>query len=94
MIFCDFDGFPQISQFLHTVLIASRRRIGSKCVHFHGFGGIRAIFGSKSTQFRRLGQSVTGTWPEALRLLISRFSTVFEHCFERFQVANGIEIAK
>ena len=35
-IFSDFDGFPQLSQFLHTVLTASRRRIGSKCVHFHG----------------------------------------------------------
>ena len=34
MIFCDFDGFPQISQFLHTVLAASRMRIGSTCVHF------------------------------------------------------------
>ena len=59
-IFCDFDGFPQISQFLHTVLTASRERIGSTCVHFRGFGWIRAIFGSKSTKFRRLGQSVTG----------------------------------
>ena len=38
MIFCDFDGFPQISQFLHTVLTASTRRIGSKYVHFRGFG--------------------------------------------------------
>ena len=36
-IFCDFDGFPQISQFLHTVLTASRRRIGSKGVHFRVF---------------------------------------------------------
>ena len=61
MIFCDFDGFPQISQFLHTALTASTRRIGSKCVHFRGALWIRAIFGSKSTKFRRLGQSVTGT---------------------------------
>ena len=38
MIFSDFDGFPQISQFLHTALTASTRRIGSKCVHFRGFG--------------------------------------------------------
>ena len=37
-IFSDFDGFPQISQFLHTALTASTRRIGSKCVHFRGFG--------------------------------------------------------
>ena len=60
-ILCEFDGFPQISQFLHTVLTASRMRIGSKCVHFHGFGWIRAIFGSKSTKILRLEQSVTGT---------------------------------
>ena len=60
-IFCDFDGFPQISQFLHTVLTASTRRSGSKCVHFRGVLWIRAIFRSKSTKFQRLGQSVTGT---------------------------------
>ena len=60
-IFCDFDGFPQISQFLHTSLTASTRRIGSKCFHFRDILWIRAIFGSKSTKFRRLGQSVTGT---------------------------------
>ena len=38
MIFSDFDGFPQISQFLHTALTASTRRSGSKGVHFRGFG--------------------------------------------------------
>ena len=65
--FSDFDGFPQISQFLHTALTASTRRIGSKCVHFRGVLWIRAIFGSKSTKFRRLGQSVTGTCPKAVR---------------------------
>ena len=53
--------FPQISQFLHTAQTASTRRIGSKCVHFRGVLWIRAIFGSKSTKFRRLGQRVTGT---------------------------------
>ena len=31
------------------------------------FAWIRSIFGSKSTKFRRLVQSVTWTWPEALR---------------------------
>ena len=67
LIFSDFDGFPQISQFLHTALTASTRRIGSKCVHFRGVLWIRAIFGSKSTKFRRLGQSVTGTCPKAVR---------------------------
>ena len=66
-IFSDFDGFPQISQFLHTALTASTRRIGSKCVHFRRVLWIRAIFGSKSTKFRRLGQSVTGTRPKAIR---------------------------
>ena len=72
-IFCDFDGFPQISQFLHTVLTASWRRIASKGVHFRGFGWIRAIFWSKSTKFRHLGQSVTGTWPKAFRAWKSHY---------------------
>ena len=55
MIFCDFDGFPQISQFLHTVLAASTMRIGSTCVHFRGVLWIRSIFWSKSTNISALG---------------------------------------
>ena len=41
--------------------------------HFRGFQLIRAIFGSKSTKFRRLGQSVTGTWPKAIRAWKSHY---------------------
>ena len=37
------------------------------------FAWIRTIFGSKSTKFRRLVQSVTGTWPKALRTWKSMF---------------------
>ena len=59
--------------FLHTVLTVSRKRIASKYVHFRGFWWIRSIFWSKSTKFRRLGQSVTGTWPKAFRAWKSHY---------------------
>ena len=88
--------------------------------------GPTPIFKSKSMNFRRLVQSVTGTWPKAFRTrksipfakcyrdvvktrifmhfqrvviedfrgfwLISRFSTVFGHRFERFQVAQCFQM--
>ena len=105
--------------------LPSSAMLSSVFIFLH-FLWIRAIFWSKSMNFRRLVQSVTGTWPKAFRTrksivfakcyrdvvktrifmhfqrvliedfrgfwLISRFSTVFEHRFERFQVAQCFQM--
>ena len=61
-IFSDFDGFPQISQFLHTVLTASTRRIGAKCVH--------RWFSAILTDFHRFRNFCTRLWALPRRELV------------------------
>ena len=97
-IFSDFDGFPQISQFLHTALTASTRRIGSKCVHFRGFGWfcllwLEHYFVKYNLDVLDFSLIFCEVFIEGFRRFsgISAFLHVFACTIERFQDAIGFK---
>ena len=82
MIFNDFHGFSHISLFLHTVLIASRKRIPSKCVHFRGFWRVRAIF--ECTQYAKIYAKMYAKIYGVPTRILADFREVLIEDFRRF----------